>query len=613
MKAAGPSVVVTERAASVELAARSERPSPSTVMAGASSGGSASVGLTASALAQRTVRAGGGGGAGSSPRGSPAFSRFATPVPVDSDQKATTMYFQSVNDVHMRAFYFEAAAIFCAQFAWFGLAPLLSLAYEDVGVPPELRGVVDSVGLIGSVLGSLLLGAATDRLGARLVHGVLLCLCALPTGLVGLASSTESFILCRFLTSWLGASFTVGMAHTSAHFGRSVAGQANGLAGGIGGTGAAAAALIMPQVAYAISNSAGIPLERSWRMASLLPASVVFLAGACLLAFTQDLPQGNVVHLRDVHLRIPLLSHHPADDPERHAAPAAPTPPPGPAGRKAGRVALLRDGRVWAMAGLYAIPTSPGITMNQTLPKYYLRRFGLDIRTAGLLSALCQVQMRGARGRVVVLVALCVAMAGGFVGLALLPRLEAAAAWAVLLSLTYHAAGGAAYSIIPYFGDSLRGAAGGLVSCGGTGGATLLAFLFEAPALAMPDAFLAYAGIALALCCLAPLVRFPDTDELATAPSTSLPALPPAPSAPGPDPALSARLAGASGALELASGAVVIPLGAYGASLEGSRRGRAPGAEAGRPACVCTCDMLPGAVEEGGAACPRCRLPFSPV
>eukprot|EP00741_Cyanophora_paradoxa_P021683 tig00000241_g20929.t1 len=466
-------------------------------------------------------------------------------VPVDAEGKAGRLRFASPLDPYMRVFYVECFAIFCGQFAWFSLSPLLSLAYEDVGVPPSVRGLADSLGILGAALGSLLLGSATDRLGPRRVHAALLLACALPVALVGAASSTESFVLCRFLTSWLGGSFTCGLAHTSAFFGRGVVGQANGLAGGVGGTGAAAAALVMPQIAHLASALSGLPLKRAWRVAVAFPAALALLAACLLLSCTQARPP-----------RIPSVYHPPCnpypppsqDLPKGHAVRAGATgvstagvgpgrAKAGAGGRGASRAALLRDRRLWALAGLYVTAAGTGISMNATMPKLYGRRFGADVRLAGLLAFAGQAQILwarplggklgdlagrrfGARGRVAALLGYTLGTAASLLALSRAPSIEAAACFAVLLSVCYHGSGGCNYSIIPLFGEGRGGAAGGLVGAAGSFGAALLALLFESPALALPDALLAYAGLVLAACLLARLARFPE----AAAPVSPAPA-----------------------------------------------------------------------------------------
>ena len=85
-----------------------------------------------------------------------------------------------------------------------------------------------------------------DRLGPRRTFSAILAFAAVPCFLFATAQSFEQLIASRLLMGVVGAGFVVGIRMVSEWFPPSEVGTAEGIYGGWGNFGAAAAALTLP-------------------------------------------------------------------------------------------------------------------------------------------------------------------------------------------------------------------------------------------------------------------------------------------------------------------------------------------------------------------------------
>lgn len=418
--------------------------------------------------------------------------------------KATSIKLLDFKSPQMRAFHMTWAAFFLCFFGWFGIAPLTSVIQKDLNLTDGqiANSIIASVAM--TILARLLVGKFCDRYGPRLTYTVLLLLGALPVAGAALANSYMTFLFARLAISTIGASFVITQYHTSAMFAANCVGTANATAAGWGNMGAGATNAAMPLIMAGIA-AFGISEHYSWRLAMLVPASLMVVCGCAYYFLTQDTPNGN----RSMQLR------------EQST-------------KKTGTFrSACKDYRVWALAIIYGACFGIEIIIHNSAATYFQKHFQLSLASAGLIAgmfgglalfarALGGVisdrvgRVRGLKGR-----ALCLGIILGLQGLAMIAfsrmdLLAGAVVGLMAFGLFVHMAAGATYSVIPFINKNAIGSVAGIVGAGGNAGAVAAGFLLKTKGLAYADAIL-YLGIFVAAAApLALLVRFSQQDESAT-------------------------------------------------------------------------------------------------
>lgn len=422
--------------------------------------------------------------------------------------KATKISLFSLATPHMRAFHATWLTFFMAFFGWFGIAPLMPVVREDLGLTKTQIGntIIASVAI--TVLVRLAIGALCDRIGPRRAYAWLLTLGSLPVMGIGLSSGYESFLLFRLAIGAIGASFVITQYHTSVMFAPNCVGTANATTAGWGNLGGGVTQMVMPLI-FAAFVSLGASEFLGWRLAMIVPGVVLLLCGLGYALFTQDLPDGNFSDLRAAG-KLPPVEHT-----------------RGVFGEAA------RDPRVWALFVIYGACFGVELTINNVAALYYTDRFGLDLKTAGLMAGLFGLtnlfartlggvfgdrmgNRYGLRGRVAFM-GLALFCEG--IALVLFSRISIllpAVAAMLLFSLLVQMSEGATYAVVPFVNKRAMGSVAGIVGAGGNAGAVAAGFLFRAQGLATQDA-LFYLGLAVAcVSLLALVVRFSPAIEVST-------------------------------------------------------------------------------------------------
>jgi NNP family nitrate/nitrite transporter-like MFS transporter len=413
----------------------------------------------------------------------------------------------------MRAFHMAWLALFLCFFAWFAVAPLMTVIRGELGLTREQVGwcIIGSVSI--TVVARLLVGWLCDRLGPRLTYSGLLVIGSLPVMGIGLAHDFSTFLLFRGLIGGIGASFVVTQYHASLMFAPGCVGTANATAAGWGNLGGGATQIAMPLllagcVALGLSDAAG------WRAAMLVVGALCAAAGVAYFFLTQDTPAGNFAELRSAGV-LP-------------AAPAA-----------AGSfLAAGRDRRVWALAIVYGCCFGVELTFDNIAVLYFLDHFehfrrlapGQALQQAGLLAGLfggmnlfaralggiisdrCQSRW-GLAGRVQWLF---LAVLGEGLSLMLFAQattLARAVPAMLLLALFVKMANGATYAVVPFINRRALGSVSGIVGAGGNVGAVATGFLFKANGLSWPTALFILGAAVTCGSFLAFAVKFPAAAE----------------------------------------------------------------------------------------------------
>jgi MFS transporter, NNP family, nitrate/nitrite transporter len=403
---------------------------------------------------------------------------------MEFDGKATRITLLSLATPNMRAFHMSWIAFFLCFFAWFGIAPLMSIVRAELALTKDQIGwcIIGSVAV--TIFARLLVGWLCDRVGPRFTYTWLLLLGSIPVMCIGLAQDFTTFLVFRVLIGAIGASFVITQYHTSRMFAANCVGTANATAAGWGNLGGGVTQLVMPVVFAFFVGTIGLASAASWRLAMVAVGLLCALTGIAYFFLTQDTPEGNYRELRAA-----------GKMPKRNVA--------GVAFWEA-----CRDRRVWALFFIYGACFGMELTIDNIAVLYLLDYFPyfdeLDpaaaLKTAGLIAGMFGGMNLFARaiggwiadqcgnrwgldGRVKWLF---IALFGEGIGLMLFAQattLTLAIPLMITFAMFVKMSNGATYAVVPFINRRALGAVSGIVGAGGNAGAVALGFLFKSDAI----------------------------------------------------------------------------------------------------------------------------------
>ncbi len=174
-------------------------------------------------------------------------------------------------------------AFFLTFVVWFNYAPFASTIGEEFGLSKEQRTVIALCNVALTVPARVLIGMALDRWGPRRVFATILVYAAVPCLLFATAQNYEMLVASRLALSIVGAGFVVGIRMVAEWFPPREIGMAEGVYGGWGNFGSAAAAFTLPTVAAAVGG---------WRWAIAATGVLAATYGLVYLRSVTDTPDG---------------------------------------------------------------------------------------------------------------------------------------------------------------------------------------------------------------------------------------------------------------------------------------------------------------------------------
>jgi NNP family nitrate/nitrite transporter-like MFS transporter len=419
--------------------------------------------------------------------------------------KATRINLLDVGTPPMRVFHMSWFAFFLCFFAWFGIAPLMTVVRAEMGLTKDQVGwcIIGSVAI--TVVARMLIGLVCDRVGPRLAYTGLLMIGSLPVMGIALAHDFRTFLLFRVAIGAIGAAFVITQYHTSKMFAANCIGTANATTAGWGNMGGGVTQMVMPAVFAFFAGTAGLGAYWGWRASMVAAGVVCFLMGIAYYLLTQDTPRGNVRDLRA----------------------SGELPPAG--AHRGGFQRVARDPRVWALFVLYGACFGVELTFDNIAAMYFADDFGLGLEAAGLAAGsfgLMHLFARtlggyisdrcggrwGLKGRVSWLFLALLAEGLGLMLFSRMSVLATAIPAMLLFGLFMKMSEGATYAVVPFVDRKALGAVAGIVGAGGNAAAVAAGFLFRG-GLAWPTALLILGGLVTAAAPLALVVRFSTEAE----------------------------------------------------------------------------------------------------
>ena len=433
---------------------------------------------------------------------------------MSTTDKATRINLFSFSSPPMRAFHMSWLAFFLCFFAWFGIAPLMPIVREEMGLTKTQVGwcVIGSVAI--TVLARLFVGWLCDRIGPRRAYAGLLIVGSLPVMGIALAHDFSTFLLFRILIGAIGASFVITQYHTSLMFAGNCVGTANATTAGWGNLGGGVTQIAMPLLFALLISLCGFSTAASWRLAMVVAGLACASTGVAYYLLTQDTPSGD---LRDLRAQGKLP---PANDVRGTFFEAC------------------RDSRVWTLAVIYGACFGIELTVNNVAALYFVDYFDafreMDAvqaaKYAGMLAAsfgLMNLFARtlgghwgdkcgaawGLSGRVKWLFITLFCEGLFLILFSQMTSLSLAIPLLVTFSLFVQMSEGATFAIVPFVNRRALGSVAGIVGAGGNVGAVAAGFLFKAQDLDWSIAFLLIGTVVTAVSFLSFAITFSEAAE----------------------------------------------------------------------------------------------------
>src|SRR3954449_2196927 len=177
-------------------------------------------------------------------------------------------------------------AFFLTFVVWYNLGAFSTTIARVLHLSKEQSQVLLLCNLALTIPARIGVGMLVDRFGPRRIFTGVLAFAALPCLAIAFSNSFWQLVICRLLISCVGAGFVVGIRLVGEWFDAREIGLAEGVYGGLGNFGMAAATFGLPLVALAFSP------EHGWRWATALTGLLCVVWAFVYYAKAVDAPPG---------------------------------------------------------------------------------------------------------------------------------------------------------------------------------------------------------------------------------------------------------------------------------------------------------------------------------
>ncbi|WP_065187549.1 NarK family nitrate/nitrite MFS transporter [Shewanella woodyi] len=185
----------------------------------------------------------------------------------------------------MKTLHLSWIAFFITFMVWFNFAPMLQSIAATLNLTKDEVKTLLILNVTLTIPARILIGMLTDKYGPRLMYSGLLAICAIPCFMFALAENFQQAAIARFLLGFIGAGFVIGIRLVSEWFNEDELGIAEGIYGGWGNFGSAAAAFSLPALTLLFD-------ENGWRYAIGLTGIICLCYSVIFYQSIRDTPQG---------------------------------------------------------------------------------------------------------------------------------------------------------------------------------------------------------------------------------------------------------------------------------------------------------------------------------
>ena len=191
----------------------------------------------------------------------------------------------------MKVLHLSWMAFFISFAVWFNHAPLLAVIAKSLNLSSSEIKTLLILNVALTIPARVIIGMVTDKYGPRITFSVLLAVCSIPCFMFAFADNFEQAAFARFLLGFIGAGFVIGIRMVSEWFPANELGTAEGIYGGWGNFGSAAAAMSLPAIAIFFTNYFSI--EDGWRYAIALTGLLSLIFSFIWYINVTDVPKGS--------------------------------------------------------------------------------------------------------------------------------------------------------------------------------------------------------------------------------------------------------------------------------------------------------------------------------
>ncbi len=200
-----------------------------------------------------------------------------------TDQKFNLLSFTG----KMKILHLTWIAFFITFVVWFNMAPMLQAIAKSLGLSPAQVKSLLVLNVSLAIPARIIVGMLTDKFGPKRVYSGLLFLASIPCFAFAMADSYGQLVIARFVLGFVGAGFVIGIRMVSEWFPHNELGAAEGIYGGWGNFGSAAAAFTLPTIALMFGG------EDGWRWAIGITGLMCFFYSFVYYFNVKDVPEGS--------------------------------------------------------------------------------------------------------------------------------------------------------------------------------------------------------------------------------------------------------------------------------------------------------------------------------
>jgi NNP family nitrate/nitrite transporter-like MFS transporter len=178
-------------------------------------------------------------------------------------------------------------AFFLTFYVWFNHAPLMASIRDALGLADQQVKTLLILNVALTIPARIIIGMLVDAFGPRRIYSFLLFISSFLCFGFAFTDDFERLALMRFLLGFVGAGFVIGIRMISEWFPARQVGLAEGIYGGWGNFGSAAAALSLPTIALAFGGDNG------WRYAIALTGVMTLVYSGVYFLTVSDTPKGS--------------------------------------------------------------------------------------------------------------------------------------------------------------------------------------------------------------------------------------------------------------------------------------------------------------------------------
>lgn len=187
----------------------------------------------------------------------------------------------------VRLLHLSWVAFFLSFVVWFSHAPLMAMIKESLDLTGQQVKALLILNVALTIPARIVIGMLVDKFGPRIIYCGLLVISSFICFGFAFAETFEQAALFRFLLGFVGAGFVIGIRLVGEWFPAKQVGIAEGIYGGWGNFGSAAAAMSLPTIALLFGG------EDGWRYAIASTGVVAFCYGIFFYIKARNTPKGS--------------------------------------------------------------------------------------------------------------------------------------------------------------------------------------------------------------------------------------------------------------------------------------------------------------------------------